>query len=79
MIEYRCPLCEALAYSAASELSVGGCPSCGARLGRIGVARGQPSPPEPLPEESMSPYARPGEMNLSVRAARRVTIEGRGA
>ena len=72
MIEYRCPLCEALAYSAASEVSVGGCPSCGARLGPVGAASApRPSLRERAPEESGSAYARPGEMNLSVRAARR--------
>jgi predicted nucleic acid-binding Zn-ribbon protein len=72
MIEYRCPTCEALAYSAASEVHVGGCPSCGVQLREVGLAsRPQPSLRELLPEESIFTYARPGEMNLSVRAARR--------
>jgi ribosomal protein L37AE/L43A len=58
MIEYRCPACEARAFSAASELRVRRCPSCGTQLGEGALASG----PQPAP---------PGEMNLSVWAARR--------
>jgi predicted nucleic acid-binding Zn-ribbon protein len=69
MIEYPCPACKALAFSSASELHVGGCPSCGARLGE---GEAQPSLRETVREQESIPlHAAPAEMNMSVRAARR--------
>jgi transcription initiation factor IIE alpha subunit len=39
MFEFRCPACEALAYSSVQAPSAHGCPSCGADLEEIGSAR----------------------------------------
>jgi hypothetical protein len=55
MIEYRCPACQKLAYSAAGASHAGGCPSCGTPLEVAATAR--------------SSYTSPGQMNASVRAA----------
>jgi hypothetical protein len=70
MIEYRCPACLGLAFSAAHPSHCGGCPSCGAVLEVIGAARNPyTSPREPKPEEMVPLYSAPGQMNASVRAA----------
>ena len=68
MIEYRCPACEALAYSAAGGLRRGGCPACGADLQEGDVAA-RSRPREPQPEELIPPYE-PFPMNASVQAVR---------
>jgi hypothetical protein len=64
MIEYRCPACEALAYSSApAGSSFGGCPSCGAQLEEVG-APGRPG-------ERRHPHDfEPAPMNASVEAVR---------
>lgn len=58
MIEYRCPVCAALAYSAARGLSPRECPACGADLEEVGVAGPSRSAPATVP------------MNASVHAVR---------
>lgn len=72
MFEYRCPACEAVAYSsAANGSSLGGCPACGNPLDEAGAARRlRSSRRAPRPEELIPPYARAVPLHTSVQAVR---------
>ena len=62
MFEFRCPACEALAYSSVQTPHTGGCPSCGvADLEEIKVAEKAQTAPRRAP---LAP------MNFSVAAVR---------
>jgi hypothetical protein len=71
MFEFRCPACEALAYSSVQAPNVDGCPSCGADLEELGSAgRPQTLPRQPRPDDSPLSYAPLAPMNSSVVAVR---------